>query len=118
MRPSKLLFFAILIVFITSCAPTLKEIELPPGKIFKAGYGFVPLNEPGWILPDPNNKFKIELMKQGPTPNSTYAIQIWPEEIPLFEKDESFYDYVKSNFLAQEGNSRFEIEKVYGVGPG
>jgi hypothetical protein len=113
MRLSKLIFFAIFIIFISSCAPTLKEIELPPGKIFKAGYGFIPFNEPGWIFPDPNNKFKIELVKQGPTPNSTYAIQIWPEKIPLFEKNESFYDYAKSNFLAREDDSRFEIVEIY-----
>lgn len=113
MRSSKHILFAILIIFISSCAPALKEIDLPPGKIFKAGYGFIPFNEPGWILADPKNKFAIELIKQGPTPNSTYAIQIWPEKIPLFEKDESFYDYAKSNYLAQEGNSRFEIIDIY-----
>ncbi len=113
MRPSKLILLSIFIILISSCAPTLKEIELPPGKIFKAGYGFVPFNEPGWIFPDPDNKFTIELMKQGSTPNSTYAIQIWPEKIPFFEKDESFYDYAKSNYLAQEGNDRFEIIDIY-----
>ena len=111
MRGWGILTILILTFLFFSCAPHHK-IETPPYKLYRAGYGFTPFNEPGWILLNPNDKFAIELTKQGPTPNSTYAIQIWTENSPVFRKDESFYDYVTSNYLAQETNPRFEVINI------
>ena len=112
MRAFRLFLSVILILSVFSCAPISNEIKTPPIKIYKAGYGFTPFNEPGWIINNPNDKFAIEIAKQGPTPNSTYAIQIFPEKIPLFDKEDSFYAYVISNYLAQESSPRFEIINI------
>lgn len=59
-----------------------------------------------------NDKLAIELGKKGPTPNSTYAIQILMEKVPIFHINESFYDYVISNYLAQEISPRFEVVDI------
>ena len=59
-----------------------------------------------------NDKLAIELGKKGPTPNSTYAIQIWTKKIPLFQINESFYDYATSNYLEQDISPRFEVINI------
>ena len=121
MRRFRIFSCLILILLLFSCASSSKEIKTPPIKIYKVGYGFTPFNEPGWVLVDPNNRYAIDLVKQGPSPNSTYAIQIMPKTIPEFKLDASFYDYVKSNYSPKkDDNPEFEIEKFtieefYGV---
>ena len=113
MRGLRILLSILVICLCFGCATVSNEIKTPPVKINKVGYGFTPLNEPGWYLQNPNDKYAIGLVKRGETPNSTYAIQIWPEKVPIFKNNESFYDYVKSNFEAQESTPRFVIKEIY-----
>ena len=91
MRGFIILLSILFICLCFGCATVSNGIKTPPIKIYKVGYGFTPLNEPGWHIQNPNDKYAIGLVKQGQTPNSTYVIQIWPEKIPIFQDNESFY---------------------------
>jgi hypothetical protein len=96
-----------------NCYRETKQIESPPHTIFKVGYEFTPLNESGWIWTNPEDEYNVDLVKQGLTPNSTYAIQIWSINIPSFHKNESFYDFAKSEFEMQRKDSRFILKEKF-----
>jgi hypothetical protein len=109
MKPHFLLQTGILgfLFVVTSCAPRLQEVQVPPERIFKKGYSLVPLNEKGWFIAG-RNPYQLDMGKSGEGPDETVIIHAVLVRLPPFTTSEEFVHLVKEGQAKDTDPKRFK----------
>jgi hypothetical protein len=95
---------------LVACAPTQKLVKLPPERSYHNGFSLIPLNEEGWYIGE-SYKDNLNLRKYGTSPDETYVIYTEIFEVPSFNSQSEFVDFVKQHNKNFGGGIRFNTIK-------
>jgi len=71
-----------------------------------SGVSVLPPQEQGWFIPH-MSLYELGLVKQGSLPNATYAAQVKLFQLPEFESEEQYFQYISQGRAAGPATGRF-----------
>jgi hypothetical protein len=101
-------------LFCTACTPvrqTLKEIPLPPQRLFQSGYSLVPLEEPGGVVAYRNPE-RLLLEKQAKDPDENMVIRAFAQLLPPLDSEEEFKEFAKSVLIMEDATQHAIVTQV------
>ncbi len=103
-------FLIISIIVLSSCMPAgpkPQELLLPPQPLIHNGFSLLPPAESGWIVAH-RSPHQLALAKRGDHLDESYAIQVVMLQLPIFNTDEQFAQYVTQGTKKDTDESRFK----------